>query len=45
MALPAAGDLFKATFDEPVKKLLQPAGVIQALVLVGLDLVVIHSRA
>jgi hypothetical protein len=42
MALPAVADLFKASFEDPLKKLLQPIGVVPGLVLVGLNLLLIY---
>jgi hypothetical protein len=42
MALPAVADLFKSSFEDPLKKLLQPAGVMPAIVLVGLNLTAIY---
>ena len=44
LALPAAGELFKTTFDESLKKLVQPAGIVPALVLVGVDLVLLYPH-
>lgn len=42
VALPTVGELFKGTFDESLKKLVQPAAVVPAAVLVLLNALVVY---
>lgn len=42
MALPAVADLFKTTFDEPLKKLVQPPGIVPAFVFLAANFFVVY---
>ena len=44
MALPAVSEVFKGSIDESLKKLVQPAGIVPATVLVLMNLAVIYPR-
>jgi hypothetical protein len=44
MAVPSVGEIFQGSIDESLKKLVQPAAVVPATVLVGLNFVLIYPR-